>query len=192
MYGKIYDLFATPFEGPFGLKTMRRDLLSFAQGKTLEISAGTGFNFEYYPKGLEVVATEPHRSMREIATERAKVYPNISVESVEAEALPYPDESFDTVVATMALCSVDDPELALKEAYRVLKPQGKLLLIEHIRKDSLFAGKLLDLLTPGWRWLSGGCHLNRRPAQWIAKSKFRTEKKEAIWDGYGGLWVLLK
>lgn len=195
MNGSIYDFHAAPLEALIGGPRLRKELLSFAQGKTLEVGAGTGFNFRYYPNNLDVIAVEPDEGMRKKAVERARHHPNLAkliVGDSEAESLPYPDQTFDTVVATLALCSVDDPQAAVNEAYRVLKPQGRFLLMEHIRKGSPFAGKVLDWLTPGWKRMSGGCHLNRSPAQWIEKSPFKVERHEILWRGYGSSWVLRK
>lgn len=192
MNGTLYDFHAAPLEALLGGPRLRRELLSLAQGKTLEVGAGTGFNFRYYPEGLEVIAIEPDAGMRKKARGRARWYANITVESADAESLPFADGTFDTVVVTLALCSVDDPEAALREVHRVLKPGGRVLLMEHVRKEAPVAGRVLDLLTPLWRRMSDGCHLNREPSRWIARSEFSVERYDRLWSGYGGRWVLKK
>jgi ubiquinone/menaquinone biosynthesis C-methylase UbiE len=190
MNGSFYDLHASPVEKLLGMTRLRRELLSYARGKTLEVSTGTGRNFPLYPEGIEITAMEPDAGMRSSAELRASRRAGVTLGDAEAEALPFPDQSFDTVVATLALCSMDDPEAAIREAYRVLRPEGRLLLLEHIRMDSKVVGKIQDLFDPAWRKVTGGCHLNRRPADWIGRSAFRIEKHESLWGGAGGLWVL--
>jgi ubiquinone/menaquinone biosynthesis C-methylase UbiE len=190
--GALYDFLARPLEVPLGVPGLRRRLLSQARGRVLEIGAGTGANFGFYPPDATVTAVEPARRMRERAEQRARRDARFSVQDAEAEALPFGDGSFDTAVATLAFCSIDDPEKALREAHRVLKPGGKLLLLEHVRKDAPVAGKVLDALSPGWERFTGGCRLNRRLAELITASPFRVERHEPLWSGYGGLWVLVR
>jgi ubiquinone/menaquinone biosynthesis C-methylase UbiE len=192
MNGSIYDFHAAPLETMIGGPRLRTELISQARGKVLEVGAGTGFNFKYYPEGVEVTAVEPDPGMRRRAVARARLNPRIRVGDSSAEQLPFPDQSFDTVVATLTFCTIDEPSRAAKEIFRVLKPTGHFLLMEHIRKPSPIAGKVLDWLTPAWKRLSDGCHLNREPAKWIAETPFRIERYDSLWKGYGGLWVLQK
>ncbi|HUP56245.1 MAG TPA: class I SAM-dependent methyltransferase [Bdellovibrionota bacterium] len=192
MKGVVYDLFAKPHEGPFGLIGLRKRLMSQARGKTLEVGAGTGFNFKYYSEGLEVIAVEPDESMRAEALKRARRFPWIQVTGAEAEALPYADESFDTAVATLAMCSVDDPGLAVREIHRVLRPGGRALFLDHVRGSGAVSGRVTDALTPPWRWISGGCRLNRVPGPWIESAGFKVIERETLWRGFGELWVLEK
>lgn len=192
MWGALYDFHAIPLEAVIDGPRLRKRLLSHASGKVLEVGAGTGINFQYYPAGVEVTAVEPDESMRRQAIAKAKQYPHVHVGTASAEALPFPDASFDAVVATLTLCSVDDPQVAIREMTRVLKPQGHLLLLDHVRKNTPVAGKVLDWFTPGWKRLTGGCHLNRDPGEWIAQQPLQVERQDEVWKGYGSFRVLRK
>lgn len=190
MNGLLYDLALKPFEA-FHLSRIRDELLKSAKGKTLEIGAGTGLNFSHYPARLEVIATDIDEAMLKAARKRGHES-HIKIEIADAQELPYPDEAFDTVVATLVFCSIPDPEKALQEVYRVLKPGGFFLLFEHVRKNTPITGKILDGLTPVWKHIAGGCHLNRDPERTLLSLGFKTESKEVIWKGLGKIWHLTK
>ena len=150
-----------------GLAEMRADLLSEASGRTLELGGGTGANLEHYPPAVtELVITEPDPHMAKRLRARLDDEPHgtasVAVEQVPAEALPFAEASFDTLVATLVLCTVDDPAAATAEAHRVLKPGGKLLFIEHVRDDEgTGRARWQDRLERPWGWVAGGCHPNR-------------------------------
>jgi ubiquinone/menaquinone biosynthesis C-methylase UbiE len=167
-----------------GLRELRAGLLSGAAGATLEIGAGTGLNLEHYP--LEVtrlVLTEPDPHMAKRLRSRIdETTPVASAEVVEASAeeLPFDDTSFDTVVATLALCTVGDPERAVAEAKRVLRPDGRFLFIEHVRDEEGTArARWQDRLERPWGWVAGGCHPNRDTGQLLART-FATVEADAI------------
>ena len=113
----------------------RRKALAHAQGRVLEIGGGTGFNLPHYPSDIEeLVVTEPAPGMLERARRRAATSAlPVTVRQASAEALPFDDASFDTVVSTLVLCSVDDVDRALAEIHRVLRPGGQLIFVEHVR-----------------------------------------------------------
>jgi SAM-dependent methyltransferase len=111
---------------------LRSRVAGEATGRVLEIGAGPGFNFPYYGDGASVVATEPDPEMLRRAEPRAREH-GIELRAAPAEHLPFPDASFDTVVATGVFCSVDDPSRALVEVHRVLRPGGELRFSEHVR-----------------------------------------------------------
>jgi ubiquinone/menaquinone biosynthesis C-methylase UbiE len=133
----------------------------------LELGAGTGANFAYYPPSATIIATEPDPFMLARARKRAAELGRvIALCQCPAEALPFADASFDTVVATLVFCSVQDPLRALTEVWWVLKPTGTFRFIEHVRADG-FTGRVQDMLTPIQCRLGAGCHLNRRTASSI-------------------------
>jgi ubiquinone/menaquinone biosynthesis C-methylase UbiE len=143
-----------------------------ASGRVLEIGAGTGANFPYYRAAALLVAAEPDPFM--LCRARARAHRlGLAVRFCQcpAEALPFADASFDAVVATLVLCTVNDPARALAEVRRVLKPDGTFRFIEHVRADG-FAGAVQDLVTPVWRWVGAGCHPNRRTATSIRAAGF--------------------
>lgn len=163
-----------------GLREMRRELLSEASGRTVDLGAGTGVNLDLYPEAVsELVMVEPDPHM--IKQLRAKAAGRGGVEILEAsaQALPFPDDSFDTAVFTLVLCTVPDPELALSEAARVLKPGGKLLFIEHVRADEAGLAGWQDRLEKPWRFLADGCHCNRDTVAMIEASPLKLERVES-------------
>ena len=145
-----------------GFAEHRRRLLAEARGLVVEIGAGTGLNFPWYPAGVEVVATEPDRHMLRGAGKAARrASARLSLRQAPAESLPLPAGSADTVVSTLVLCSVPDQAAVLAEATRVLKPGGRLLLLEHVRSgDPALAGEQ-DRRERTHVRFAGGCHPNR-------------------------------
>lgn len=189
MNGSFYDFVLSPFEA-FALRRLRHELLSHAHGQTLEVGIGTGLNFEHYPKDAVVLGIEPDPSMRSVAEKRAGE--NLKISEGDAQNLDFPDESFDTVVATLVFCTIPDPARAIAEVYRVLKPGGSFLLLEHIRKNTPVTGWILDHLTPLWKHVAGGCHLNRDPSIYLQQAGFKTESLQTLWRGLGKVWYLRK
>lgn len=160
-----YDMIMQPADRLLGMGEQRRRTLADAAGRVLEVGFGTGLNLPYYPEVAEVVAVEPDLHMRRRAAARIRaVAPPFPVELVPApaEQLPFDDDSFDTVVICLVLCTVDDPRRALQEARRVLAPAGQLLLLEHVRSERPAVTWMQHALTPVWRNIAGGCHLDRR------------------------------
>lgn len=190
MNGSLYDLLLRPIE-KFELSSLRMELLSSAKGKVLEIGAGTGLNFPHYSKELEVVATDPDESMLKKARKRIRNQ-HIKVELADAQNLPFKDNEFDTVVATLVFCSIPNPDQALAEVYRVLKSGGDFLLLEHVRRNTPLLGKVQDGLTPIWKKIAGGCHLNRDPSSSIIRLGFKSINNKIIWHGVGKVWHLKK
>lgn len=187
MNGCLYDLALRPFARR--IDTLREELLSRSRGRVLELGVGTGLNLRFYPPGVEVTGIEPDAAMLRRAKPRAAARAVQLLEG-DAQALPFADASFDTVVGTLVLCTVPDPALAMREARRVLKPQGRLLLLEHVRRNTPLAGRVLDALTPLWKHVAGGCHLNRDPSQHFAEAGFLPRDEILVWGGYGRLWEL--
>ncbi|HET9014579.1 MAG TPA: methyltransferase domain-containing protein [Thermomicrobiaceae bacterium] len=157
----------------------RAAVVARARGDVLEIGGGTGANLSLYgPAVRRLVVTEPDAAMRRRLTERAAGLPRaVAVGAARAEALPFPDASFDTLVATLVLCSVDDLGTALGEARRVLRPGGRLLFFEHVRGTG-WRGRLQDAAQPVWSAMVAGCRPNRDSVAGIAAAGFRLAELE--------------
>ena len=153
------------------LKKERKELLKNITGDIVEFGAGTGVNFEFYPENTRVIAIEPDNQLGKVAKNKIKGK-NIEVLSASAENLPFPDNTFDSVVITLALCTIENPNNALKEAKRVCKPSGTLLILEHIKNDNRVLSTLQDILTPLWKKFAMGCHLNRDTLSLIKENNF--------------------
>lgn len=158
-----------------GAERHRRELVADATGDVVELGSGAGSNFRHYPVAVRrVIAVEPDSYLRGLSAEAAQEAP-VPVEVVEgvAEALPLPDASADTVVASLVLCSVADQRLALQEVRRVLRPGGLLLFYEHVRSEQRLLALTQDLVTPIWRHAAGNCHPNRDTLAAIRSAGFR-------------------
>lgn len=190
MNGSLYDLLLSPVE-TMELSSLREELLFCAKGKVLEIGAGTGLNFSHYPKDVDIIATDPDDKMLKKARKKADNN-HIKIELADAQNLPFKDCEFDTVVATLVFCSVPDPDRALREVYRVLRPGGSFLLLEHVRRNTPIAGKALDAFTPFWKRIAGGCHLNRDLESSIKELGFKTLHRRVIWKKLGKIWHVKK
>jgi SAM-dependent methyltransferase len=170
-FAVLYDPFLWVGERA-GLRTLRRDLLEHAAGRTVELGSGTGLNLRHYPDGLdELILTEPVAPMRErLARRVANHESRARVLDAPAERLPLADETADTVVSTLVLCTVDDPEVALREIGRVLRPGGRLLFLEHVRAESPRLARWQDRLHDPWHRFAEGCHCNRPTLELIRAS----------------------
>jgi ubiquinone/menaquinone biosynthesis C-methylase UbiE len=189
IFAAIYDRLLAESERK-GLADMRVDLLRSATGRTLEIGAGTGANLELYPSAVtELVLTEPDPHMaKRLRTSLAEKPAAVPAEVIEAgaEDLTFEDASFDTVVSTLVLCTVPDPERAVAEAKRVLRPGGRFLFIEHVRDaESTGRARWQDRLERPWGWVAGGCHPNRDTGQLIARRFATVESHAAEFPGSG-------
>lgn len=180
-FNTYYDTLMKPLERR-AFHAIRKQLLEQARGTVLEIGAGTGINFSYYRHADKVTAVEPEPSMLEQSLIRAQLS-DIPIEVIRAgaEKLPFHPNSFDCVVGTLVFCTIPDPHAALAEIRRVCKPDGKILLFEHVRLDHPVWGKLQDWLTPSWKRLCGGCHLNRRSLEWVERAGFKVISIEWIY-----------
>jgi ubiquinone/menaquinone biosynthesis C-methylase UbiE len=163
-----------------GLRERRHDLLAKASGRVLEIGAGTGLNLDHYPDSVEeIVFTEPEEPMaRRLRRKLAGTTRRSQVISVPAEQLPFEDDSFDTVVCTLVLCTVDDPRRAISEVARVLRPGGQFLFLEHVRADDPKVAKWQDRLARPWRAFGNGCNCNRPTPTLIGDSVLSIEEIE--------------
>lgn len=155
-----------------------------AEGRVLELGVGMGLNLRFYDpaKVSEVVGVDPSQELRAIALE-AERDPGlkVAVEEGTAEALPFEDKSFDTVLCTFTLCSVCTPAAALSEARRVLKPGGRFLFCEHGLSPEPGVAKWQRRWDRVWPRLFGGCHLSRPVASAIAAAGFKIERSESMY-----------
>lgn len=178
LFPRVYDLAMAPLERR-GFGAIRRDLIGKARGQVLEIGSGTGINFALYRDVEKVTAIEPEILMRQQSLPRAEAASvPIEVVAAGAEELPYPADQFDTVVCTLVLCTVPDFIKALAEIRRVCKPEGRVLFFEHVRLEHPLLGRLQDWMTPAWKRLCDGCHLNRELIGWIKQAGFEIERLE--------------
>ena len=167
-----------------GLAEMRRELLSEAEGRTIEIGAGTGLNLPHYtPSVSHLTLTEPDPHMARRMRERLDADgPPGGIEAVVveagAEALPFDDESFDTAVATLVLCTVPEVEASLAEIRRVLAEGGSLLVLEHVRGEGPVRSWWQDRLDRPWGAIAGGCHPNRPTGERLAEAGSRIDSLE--------------
>jgi ubiquinone/menaquinone biosynthesis C-methylase UbiE len=168
-----------------GMAEHRRALLARAHGRVLEIGAGTGLNLPYYKRGLDrLVLTEPDAGMArrlERRVERTRL--PAEVVRAGAEALPFADASFDVAVSTMVLCTVPDPEAALAELRRVLRPSGCLLYVEHLRADDHRLARWQDRLAAPWAAFAAGCRCNRRTLELLDRSFALEPPTHHAWRG---------
>jgi ubiquinone/menaquinone biosynthesis C-methylase UbiE len=179
LFAAIYDRINRPAERGW-LGERRRRLLADLTGDVLEIGAGTGANLAHYRDAARVVAAEPDPAMRARLNRRlpeARV--PVEVSDAGAESLPYPAGTFDAVVSTLVLCTVPDPDRALAEARRVLKPTGTMVVLEHVRGTGRLARRQ-DRLTPLWSRFGAGCHPNRDTRAAIERAGFTFEDVETF------------
>lgn len=183
-FGAVYDYLMFFLETPW-LKWRRKRLLSGLSGKVLEVGVGTGINLQYYSHDVEVTGVEPSPHMIKRAREKRDLllFPErINLQHTgcgneEMHSLIEP-ESLDAIVCTLVLCTIPDPEMALSNFRKWLKPGGRLLVLEHIRSHKHNTGKMQDFLTPAWSRVAEGCQLNRPTDKMILKAGFQLLREE--------------
>ena len=160
-----------------GQAQRRAQLLEGLQGRVLEVGAGHGLNFPHYPTSVtEVVAVEPDPTLRELAQrEAASAQVQINVVDGDAGSLPAGDGEFDAAIASLVLCSVPDPDKALAELRRVLRPGGELRFYEHVRSRSAGFARFQRVVDVGWPVVGGGCHTSRDTGAAIERAGFEIE-----------------
>ena len=179
LFAAMYDRMLAGTEKA-GLRERRARLLESARGKVLEIGAGTGANLPLYGPHVEALTvTEPEAPMaRRLAKHLREQSKTADLVEASAEHLPLPDGQFDTVVSTLVLCTVPDPLRALREVWRVLKPGGQLLFIEHVRSDDAKLAKWQDRLNGFNRIVAHGCNCNRSTVDAIKQTGFTIRSLE--------------
>jgi ubiquinone/menaquinone biosynthesis C-methylase UbiE len=173
---RIYDPFLALGERR-GMAARRAELLAQASGRVLELGAGTGLNLPHYTDAVhELVLSEPDAAMgRRLGRRVARAGSAAVVVAAPAERLPFDDASFDTVVSTMVLCTVADAKGAVHEVRRVLRPDGRLLFIEHVRADSARLARWQDRLARPWRAFAMGCRANQPTLELLATGGLRID-----------------
>lgn len=168
----LYDLSMALTER-WGIRRWRAWLVKGSTGRVLDLGTGTGRNLPLFAPGTRPIGVDPYLHNLRWARRRAGAVPLVIA---RAEALPFRDGTFDTVVSALVLCSVTDPATALAEVRRVLRPGSTLRLMEHVRARGL-QGSLQDLLQPAWTAFTGGCRPNRETEHSVEAAGFRIESE---------------
>lgn len=175
----FYDRFMSGLEKAC-LHDWRTQLLAEVTGEVLEIGAGTGANLAYYPSGnIRLLLSEPDAAMRNQLEKKAATSQrnDVCISNAKAEQLSFDDNRFDYVIASLVCCSVTNIDRSLAEIYRVLKPGGRYLFIEHVAaKTDSKARRWQEWLTPLWRKFAGNCHLNRETEKAMLRAGFEFVK----------------
>lgn len=159
----------------------RGPTLADARGEVLEVGFGTGLNLPHYPPGVaKLVTVDPLVALEERVAERVAAAPfPVERHGLAADGgLPFDAGRFDRVVVTWTLCSIPAPGRALAEMRRVLRPEGRLLFIEHGRSEDPGVARWQERLDPLWKRLAGGCHMSRAPDRLIQEAGFQVETLE--------------
>ncbi len=179
----IYDWMEALVEVRY--RSWRQDLWArVPQGRILEVGVGTGKNIPYYPPGAQVFAVDIAPRMLRRAQRRARrLGRSVYLVLADGQQLPFPNQTFDAVVATFVFCSVPDPILGLREVLRVLKPGGRAYLLEHMRADSPWVGLVMDVLNPLVVRLVGA-NINRPTLENLKRAGFHLAQVEPLtWLG---------
>ncbi len=183
----IFDVAMQPLELA-GFARMRRHVLSAVRGDVLEVGAGSGLNSVYYPSSAISSLTVTDRQADRAALARAfsrrpLADAQISIEDADLMALPFDGRRFDTIVCTLVLCSVPDVHRAAREMIRVLRPGGVILFMEHIQSSRPRVKPFLDTVTPAWRRIADGCHLNRNTPALLEEAGLKVHLDHIWFDG---------
>ena len=160
-------------------KRLRAEWVPHARGEVLEVGIGSGLNLAFYTHEVQrVYGVDPSAELQRMARKRTDGSPlNVEFLSQSAEdALPLPDKSIDTVVMTWTLCSIPDPLRALNQMRRVIRPNGRLIFIEHGRAPDSGVAAWQDRLNPVWKRIGGGCNLNRKIDELLIQAGFRIDE----------------
>jgi ubiquinone/menaquinone biosynthesis C-methylase UbiE len=184
IYKKLFALFYDSFmlKTERGLYKKRKALIEPLRGRILEVGSGTGINYQFYSKDAEIFALDPNKSMLKRAEIKAPqdlliTYLNHKICDEEISAL-IKQGSLDAIVSTLVLCSVPDPKMAIERFKYWLKPEGKLIILEHIHASNPLNKQLQNLINPVWRPFSDGCNLNRNTDVLLEQGGFTAVESE--------------
>ena len=178
----VYDIYDAPMDW-MGARRRRRRLVAQLEGRVLEAGVGTGKNIPYYPEDVEVTGIDVSAKMLARAEARARALDReVRLELADVTDLPFPDDSFDTTIATSVFCSVADPVSGLRELGRVTKPNGRILLLEHVRPRNRVGGWFADVATFLTRRIFGFNANRRTEENAMAAGLVLTEvERDGIW-----------
>jgi len=186
---KAYDRFMAPLERS-GLSEWRRQLLHHVEPPALEVGVGTGASLRWYNGPSLLVAIDQDAEMARAALERMLALGGpTGISQMNVQFLAFPDATFASVVTSLVFCSVSDPVWGLRQIRRVLRPGGRLYMLEHVRPGHPVLGPLADVLNLPWNLLSQECHLNRRTADNVVDAGFTLESVERRFLGAVNLIV---
>lgn len=187
VFSQFYDPFMESIEKNF-LNTIRKDAISKLSGTVLEVGSGTGINFQYYNSASciqKVYALEPSEYMWKIAEPKIQKINNPSIiqkirmrmdNELFLEIVP--PQSVDFILCTLVLCSIDDLKTTFQIFKKVLKPQGKLYVIEHIRAKHFIGSALQDIVYIPWKHFADGCSINKPTDELLKKAGFILEEEK--------------
>ncbi len=178
VFAAIYDPLLKGFEK--GLSVNRYELLNPLRGKVLEVGSGTGVNFQFYHPDADVIAVEPSLPMLKKAEAKTVNFPNVSlynygVNDMEMHSI-IANDSLDAISCTLVLCTIPNPELAIQNFKKWLKPGGKLVVLEHIKSKSRVGGVFQEVVNPLWKVVGEGCNLTRHTDVMIKEQGFVAEQ----------------
>lgn len=177
----LYDLMEAPMEQ--GVSGWRRQIMEEVRGRVLEVGVGTGKNLPHYPPERQVVGIDFSRQMLRRTREKvpeAEEGVRVDLIEMDAEALAFPDRTFDTVLTSCVFCSVPDADAGLEEIHRVLRPGGRLVMLEHVRSEKPLLGPLMDLLNPIPVTIYGA-NINRRTVERVEEAGFELLEVTDLW-----------
>jgi ubiquinone/menaquinone biosynthesis C-methylase UbiE len=185
LFARLYDAVMWPAEKLFVGRWRRRlygAAASAPGAPVLEIGAGTGAGFRFYAPGTEVVAVEPSAAMAARARARARAAADVTFVAASVEDLPFADGSFECAIAALTWCSVADPPAGLAEVRRVLRPHGRLLLLEHVHLAWQPGRRLQSLAAPAWRRAAQGCRLDQDTVGLLEAAGFTVQRRrDHLW-----------
>jgi len=189
MRALTYDLLLAPIER-LALRKLRHATLATAQGRVLEIGIGTGLNLPHYAPSVQLVGIDPDPDMLARARKRAtRLQHTVTWLQGSAEALPFEDRSFNTVVGTLVFCTIPDPARAFREMVRMLRADGRIYLLEHVRSPHPWGARFQDWITPAWKRVFHGCHPNRDTLATAQAAGLRIEHVQPF---LGGMLLIIE